>query len=200
MRDRIINGGIAALRDHELLEYLLYPFIPRKDTNPLAHELIARFGSFAGVLSAGMTELSEVPGMTSNASLFLSHIMEIDERCRHSYAWNARFPDSYSVAQYATHDAGVAGLWEVARGNENSVTMSAKSLIRAALDKDAKMLYILHNHLEDRARPSKDDAEFTARVVDLFKGSGIEVKDHLIVGRKQVFSFAFNFMLNGKHR
>ena len=54
--------------------------------------------------------------------------------------------------------------------------------------------------LNERIANAKDDAEFTARVVDLFKGSGIEVKDHLIVGRKQVFSFAFNFMLNGKHR
>ena len=37
MRARIAKGGINGLQDHELLEYLLYPFVPRKDTNPLAH-------------------------------------------------------------------------------------------------------------------------------------------------------------------
>lgn len=75
MRARIAKGGIEKLQDHELLEYLLYPFVPRRDTNPLAHRLIEKFGSLAGVLSADVNVLSEVSGMTFNASLFLTNLM-----------------------------------------------------------------------------------------------------------------------------
>lgn len=39
MRKRIAKNGLDSLQDHEVLEYLLYPFIPRKDTNPIAHTL-----------------------------------------------------------------------------------------------------------------------------------------------------------------
>ena len=34
MRERIAHGGIDGLSDHEVLEYLLYPFIPRKSLYP----------------------------------------------------------------------------------------------------------------------------------------------------------------------
>ena len=38
--------------DHKLLELLLFYANPRGDTNPLAHALMERFGSLAGVLDA----------------------------------------------------------------------------------------------------------------------------------------------------
>ena len=56
MRARIAKNGILSLEDHEILEYLLYPFVPRKDTNPIAHNLIAKFGSFDAVLEGEKRE------------------------------------------------------------------------------------------------------------------------------------------------
>ena len=57
MRQRVLKEGLENFQEHEILEYLLYPFIPRKDTNPIAHELIARFGSLAGVLESDYNAL-----------------------------------------------------------------------------------------------------------------------------------------------
>ena len=47
--------------DHKLLELLFFYANPRSDTNPLAHELIDRFGSLAGVLDAPPEELCAHP-------------------------------------------------------------------------------------------------------------------------------------------
>ena len=41
-----------SLSEHELLEIMLYPALPRKDTNPLAHKLLSLFGSLENVLRA----------------------------------------------------------------------------------------------------------------------------------------------------
>ena len=41
LRERFLNGGRDALADYELLELLLFMAIPRRDTKPLAKELIA---------------------------------------------------------------------------------------------------------------------------------------------------------------
>ena len=59
MRERIRRSGLSALQEHEMLEYILYAFIPRKDTNEIAHALIDKFGSFAGVLNADENRLAE---------------------------------------------------------------------------------------------------------------------------------------------
>ena len=69
MRERILLSGIESLQPHEVLEYLLYHAIPRKDTNGIAHELISKFGSFNGVLNADYDALLDVNGMTANAAL-----------------------------------------------------------------------------------------------------------------------------------
>ena len=52
MRERILKEGTENLQPHEILEYLLYHAIPRKDTNEIAHELINRFGGISEVFSA----------------------------------------------------------------------------------------------------------------------------------------------------
>ena len=50
LRDRYLNEGIDGLRDHEVLELILFYAIPRKDTNELAHKLLNKFGNLSGVL------------------------------------------------------------------------------------------------------------------------------------------------------
>ena len=66
--------------DHKLLELLfLYPN-PRSDTNPLAHELIDRFGSLAGVLDAPPEELCKVKGMGKHGAVLLKTVKELSGR------------------------------------------------------------------------------------------------------------------------
>ncbi|MEG2273811.1 MAG: hypothetical protein RSC44_00605, partial [Clostridia bacterium] len=72
MRKRIVDGGIDCLQSHEILEYILFSFVPRKDTNVIAHALISEFGSLAAVFNADAERLEKVEGVSPNAALFLS--------------------------------------------------------------------------------------------------------------------------------
>ena len=63
LRQRFLQGGAAALPDYELLELVLFRAIPRQDVKPLARQLLERFGDFNHVLSAGLCQLSQVPGV-----------------------------------------------------------------------------------------------------------------------------------------
>ena len=47
LRTRLLAAGPDALADHEMLEIVLFA-LPRRDTEPLARVLLARFGSFSG--------------------------------------------------------------------------------------------------------------------------------------------------------
>jgi DNA repair protein RadC len=50
LRQRFREAGAESLPDYELLEMVLHGAFARGDTEPLAKELIRRFGSFAEVL------------------------------------------------------------------------------------------------------------------------------------------------------
>ena len=71
LRQRLLNGDGTGLHDHEIIEYLLALTIPRRDTKPLAKQLIDHFVSLAAVLTADGDSLRAVPGMgeTSAAAL-----------------------------------------------------------------------------------------------------------------------------------
>ena len=68
---------LYALSDVELVELLLSFFIPQKDTNVVAHRLVERFGSVAGVLCASSEELIELAGITAQAATAVSKLFEM---------------------------------------------------------------------------------------------------------------------------
>ena len=68
---RFRDAGPADLADYELLELILCQALPRRDTKPIAKELLVRFGSFSGVLAASEVRLNEVEGIGNKASLLL---------------------------------------------------------------------------------------------------------------------------------
>lgn len=63
LRERFNTAGAQALADYELLEMVLFRAIRRGDTKPIAKMLIARFGSFAEVISAPRERLMEIKGV-----------------------------------------------------------------------------------------------------------------------------------------
>jgi len=64
------GAALDRFGDAEILELLLSYFIPRKDTSPIARELLRRYSTLSGVLNAGK-ELERVSGMTHNAAVML---------------------------------------------------------------------------------------------------------------------------------
>lgn len=61
LRQRLARDA-QSVEDYEILELVLGFALTRKDTNPLAKELLRRFGSIRGVLDARPDELQAVNG------------------------------------------------------------------------------------------------------------------------------------------
>ncbi|MCQ2449792.1 MAG: DNA repair protein RadC, partial [Clostridia bacterium] len=66
---------------HKILELLLFFCLPQGDTNPLAHELINRFGTLTGVLQAPVEELTQFKGLTENNVVLLKLILPLAQKC-----------------------------------------------------------------------------------------------------------------------
>ncbi len=74
LKNRFNKYGYSSFESHNMLELLLFYGIPYKDTNPIAHNLIRRFGSMYEALKAPVEELCEVSGVGEYVANYL-HFM-----------------------------------------------------------------------------------------------------------------------------
>ena len=101
MRQRFLKSGLESFADHEALELLLYYAIPRRDTNPIAHRLMERYGSLTAVLSAPAEDLKKVEGIGESAAVLLKIAGQIGRKARLSDTTQSRaMTDVETVGAY----------------------------------------------------------------------------------------------------
>ena len=62
-------------------------------------------------------------------------------------------------------------------------------MVKRALELSASALILVHNHPSGDPTPSRADIQMTKTVVEIAKPLGIEVHDHIIIGRNGHASF-----------
>ena len=100
MRARFLTAGLDAFADHEALELLLYYAIRRRDTNPIAHALMERYGSLSAVLEAPVEDLRKVEGIGEHAAILLSLISKINHKARLADARETMLKSTEGVGTY----------------------------------------------------------------------------------------------------
>ena len=68
---------LNSFSDVQILEYLLAFATPQRDTNPIAHALLDKFGSLIAVFRASAEELVKVTGVTVAAAEIISTLVKI---------------------------------------------------------------------------------------------------------------------------
>ena len=184
--------------DHKLLELLLFYSNPRSDTNPLAHELLERFGSLAGVLDAPVDELCKVKGMGEHGAALLKTAKELTGRYLTARTQVARLArssrDYYALLRQYFFGARneqtcllcldgkgkVLGIRRLGEGNVNAVAITTRLIAEAALSLNAAAVVLAHNHVSGLAFPSQDDIATTNDLAPFLSRMGVELLDHLI--------------------
>ena len=207
MRERIEKSGISSLQNHEILEYLLYAFIPRKNTNDIAHALIDKFGSFAGVLNADESALSEVDGMTRNAAIFIASLPEIFREYLNDVnspkqSLSGRgvvrkflgaklygLPYEQVVAVALDSKDQLISVEQISKGDGASVNLTVRDIVSFAIRHKAVNVVIAHNHPSGQTSPSQADVDLTAEVAFTLETIGVHLEDHLIFSGENVYSF-----------
>jgi DNA repair protein RadC len=201
LRLRFLEAGPAALPDYELLELILFQAKPRQDTKPLAKALLARFGSFAGVIGADIAALMAVPEMGEasvvalkaiqagvervlrdevRASPVLSSWDKVVDYCR---AAMARAPiEQFRLLFLDRKNVLIAD--EVQQtGTVDHTPVYPREVVKRALELGASALIMVHNHPSGDPTPSKADVDMTRAVATACATLGIDLHDHLVIGR-----------------
>lgn len=206
LKARFKDHGLDSFNDLNALELLLFYAIPRRDTNVLAHELLDRFGSLSGVFSAGIRELTEVPGIGENAAMLIRLVPQMMKKCRMSQVSDIRvFKGSRELGQFllprfmderdemvlimCLDSRNALICCEVLnRGVVNAVDITVRRMIEIALKNKASSVVLAHNHPEGIAMPSREDEFFTKKARDALRIMDMELLDHIIVAGDKYFS------------
>ena len=92
----------------------------------------------------------------------------------------------------------VIGVETVSVGTLSNCLISARELLKSALLVNAHGIILVHNHPSGDLNPSEEDLTSTKRIVQAGDIMGIEVLDHLIIGRNAFTSLKALGVLRGK--
>lgn len=77
----------------------------------------------------------------------------------------------------------LTGIFEISHGNVNSSIVGTREVFQKALLANAVSIIVMHNHPSGVSNPSREDIAVTKRMVEAGKIVGVEVLDHIIIGK-----------------
>lgn len=82
----------------------------------------------------------------------------------------------------------VTGILQISHGNVNSAIVGTREVFQKALLANAVNIILMHNHPSGDPHPSIEDLKVTERLAEAGKLLGINLMDHLIIGRDKYVS------------
>ena len=197
-----------ALLDYELLEAVLFGAIRRRDTKPLAKELLKKFDeSFVEVINAPPERLKEVKGVGDAVVFRLKLVRAAALRFMRGgvmhrdvlTSWNAvldycRAQMGFEASEqfrilFLDRKNGLIADELQQHGTVDHTPVYPREVVKRALELSASAIILVHNHPSGDPTPSKADVEMTRQIVDAARPLGITVHDHIVVGRRGHASF-----------
>lgn len=212
---QLAEKGLQNLPEHQVLELLLSYIIPQKDTNPLAHNLINKFGSLAGVFEATPAKLKQVNGIGDVAASFIHMCSQIPQIYKDSKIKDKviiasprqameYFNEIISIGPvekfyiaYLNSKCEVIKTENFTNGSISKIAVDIKALTFSILEQNASGIIICHTHPNGLAKPSQEDLAFTKQLTLAVQTMGIRMLDHIILSNNDSFSFLNEGLLDG---
>ena len=209
MRSRFLSGGLEQFADHEALELLLYYAILRRDTNPIAHALMDRYGSLSAVLAAPVEDLQKVEGVGENAAILLKLVPRLCAKARladadrqelvlntasraGAYLLERFYGERNEVIYQLCLDrkGKLLACKKLGEGSIASAALDVRKLVENAILHSAGSVVLAHNHPSGIASPSVEDYAATDRARAALETIGVALADHIIVADGDFVSLA----------
>ena len=202
---RPASHDYSGLDDHALLARLL-----RSSDRPqrsVVGALMARFGSIAETVAADPGEVVRTVGDADRVLEILGLARELAIRLARVEAAGRPVIGSWSsllayVRAALAHEAreqfrvlfldrknGLLRDEMIALVTVDHAPVYPREVMRRALELSASAMILVHNHPSGDPTPSRADVEMTRRIVEAARVLGLDVHDHLVVGREGTASF-----------
>ena len=204
MIEKLQAGRLCA---HEYLEVLLFNAMPRKNTNDLAHRLLAKFGSVSGVFQASVLQLCEVDGVGESLAAYICCV----GRCMQYYVnekivnlpkhFSAESFLSFVKEEYARETKEVLDMYFIdgigciykkksfTSKSLYNVIVSPEALTQSFRKEHTSGIVLVHNHVSGDMTPSQKDDETTLDIWGLCVSNDVMFCDHIIYCPRGMYSY-----------
>ena len=214
IKEKFLKNGIDGFAEYEILELLLTYCIPRKDTKPIAKELLNKFKSLDNIFKADFDKLSAIDGLGKNSIVFLKLIGDLPSIIYKDELKNKKLVDKETLKisnkdvllKYLRNKIGyeeiekfyvlyLSSSNEVIEFEENSIgtldrsSVYPREIYKKIINLNAKSVILAHNHPSDNITPSKCDIELTNEIAKGLKNFGALLIEHIIITKNSYFSF-----------
>lgn len=207
-REKLLQRGVAALSDAELLAIFLRTGVPGKTAVDLARDLLSRFGSLRALLNADLKQFCEGPGLGAAKFTQLQATVEMSRRYfaetvqRSSVLENPQQTQDYLASclrdytfevfscLYLDNRHRIIKFEELFRGTINGASVHPREVVKKALSHNAAAVIFAHNHPSGIAEPSMADQQITKQLTTALALVDVRVLDHVVVGDGVTMSFA----------
>ena len=214
IREKFLKNGIDGFAEYEILELLLTYCIPRKDTKPIAKELLNKFKRLDNIFKADFDKLSAIDGLGKNSIAFLKLIGDLPSIIYKDELKNKKLLNKETLKisnkdillNYLRNKIGyeekekfyviyLSSSNEVIEFEENSVgtldrsSVYLREIYKKIINLNAKSIILAHNHPSDNITPSKSDIELTNEIAKGLKNFGALLIEHIIITKNSYFSF-----------
>lgn len=203
-RERLKRYGAETLSSQDLLAVILGRGSAGKPVLDLATELICKFGGLRGISEASIEQLCQVSGIGLAKASQLKAAFDLIRRMQQVEAeerperpvhkaqdiFQLMLPEckgkkaEYFFVLTLNSRGQVTGHELVSKGSLTSTVVHPREVFKAAINRCAASVILVHNHPSGDPEPSDDDIALTRRLVEAGKLLGISVQDHVIISEK----------------
>lgn len=204
-----------SMKDYELIEMILFFAFPRKDTKNIAKILMDKFKNITNLINADVDQLKSVNGIGDSVICVLKLFQEVHLRMlkENIEEDDIKLNSIANVVKYCKSKIGHLVHEEVlilfidnsgnlvyedviSSGSVNEVNVYKNLIITKATQNGACGIIMVHNHPSGNSKPSQADIELTAEMYKLLKQVKMDLVDHIIVSRNDIYSFVERGMMN----
>lgn len=200
-REKLIKKGVKVLRDYELVAILLGTGIKGKDVIKLSKEIVKLFNDSFTTLT--LEKLLKIHGLgVAKASQIISAI-ELSKR--YLIKQNKKIlgasdvyeelneyhnkQQEYFLCIYLDGANHLCQTEIISIGTLNQSLVHPREVFAPAVENRCASIIVAHNHPSGVLKPSDSDKKVTQRIKESGKLLGIELLDHVILGKDGYFSF-----------
>jgi DNA repair protein RadC len=206
-RERLVDYGAERLSNQELLAILLRTGTRTNPVLEVSHHILKNMTSLADFRHLSLQELQQIKGIGSVKSVEIKAMIELANRINKAeYAKEERIMSSQRLAKkmmLELSDKKQEHLVTLYLDTQNRI-IEQKTIfigtVRRSIAEPREILYyacknmatsviIVHNHPSGSSSPSENDLRFTEKIKRSCEDIGIVCLDHIIVGKKEYFSF-----------
>lgn len=207
-REKLLDLGPKALSDAELLAIFLRVGCVGKSAVDLARELLQEYGGLRPLLEASQADFCRGLGLGAAKYAQLQAVLEMGRRhlsasmkegdlltspelVRRFLSAQLRHQQQEIFAVlFLDNQHRLIAYDEIAYGTIDGATVHSREVVKKAMQRNAAAAILAHNHPSGVAEPSQADRRITERLQEALDLVGVRVIDHMIVGDKEVISFA----------